>query len=192
VRRRWRVVALGILALRASTGGLTAQVSPAPIRLTAFAVNMSSFATGANGPVIVQIDRWSSAAERDRFRSALLEKKPESLLRAVQKNPRVGFVRLPTSLGLDLRYAEAHPLEDGGQRLVILADRPVGSLEARNQPKTLDYPFTLIQIQLDRGGRGDGQLSVATKITFDSQSNSIVIENYSTEPVRLQNVQVSR
>jgi hypothetical protein len=110
----------------------------------------------------------------------------------VQNSPRVGFVRLPTSLGWDLRYAQAEPLEDGGQRIVILTDRPIETVEARNQPRTIDYPFTLIQIQLDRSGRGDGRMSVATKITFDPQSSTVVLENYSTEPVRLQNVQVNR
>ncbi|HVH25467.1 MAG TPA: hypothetical protein VM818_01865 [Vicinamibacterales bacterium] len=192
MRTRWHTIVIGILALSGSPSTLLAQAAPAPLRLTAFAVNMSNIATGANSQVIIQIDRWSSAADRDRLKAVFLEKGPERLLDAVQNSPRVGFVRLPTSLGWDLRYAQADPLEDGGQRIVILTDRPIGSLEARNQPRTRDYPFTLIQIQLDRGGRGDGRMSVATKFTYDVQSNSVVLENYSTEPVRLQNVQVNR
>jgi hypothetical protein len=192
MRRRWHTIAIGLLALCTSANGSSAQISPAPLRLTAFAVNMSNIATGTNSQVIVQIDRWSSSAERDRLRAAFLEKGPDRLLDAVQDSPRVGFVRLPTSLGWDLRYAQADPLEDGGQRIVILTDRPIGVFEARNQPRTRDYPFTLMQIDLDKSGRGNGRMSVATKIIYDVQSNSVVLENYSTEPVRLQNVQVSR
>ncbi len=35
-----------------------------------------------------------------------------------------------------------------------------------------------------------GKMAVATKISFDKKKNQIEIENYSSEPVRLQNVKV--
>jgi hypothetical protein len=58
--------------------------------------------------------------------------------------------------------------------------------EAANQPRTIDYPFTLIQLQLNKNDEGVGKASIATKIT--KTDNYIELENFSSEPVRLNNV----
>src|SRR3954465_7222017 len=39
-------------------------------------------------------------------------------------------------------------------------------------------------------GEGEGKMAVATQLQFDNKKNTIVFENYSTEPVRLQQVKV--
>ncbi len=161
-----------------------------PFRLRAFAVNMSTVATGANSSVDIQIDRWSTTAEREKLKAVFLEKGPQRLLDALQDTRRVGFIRLPATVGHDLRYAQADPMEDGGQRIVIVTDRPISFQEASNRPRSFDYPFTLIQIHLDKQGQGEGRMSVATMITHNPKTNSVVLENYGSEPVRLNSVRV--
>ena len=79
---------------------------------------------------------------------------------------------------------------EGGRRIVIATDRYIGFNEARNQPRTIDYPFTLFEIRVDKAGEGQGKMAVATKISFDKKKNAIELENYSSEPVRLNNVKV--
>jgi hypothetical protein len=37
---------------------------------------------------------------------------------------------------------------------------------------------------------GEGQVAFATKIDFDKEKNVMVLENYASEPVRLNNVKV--
>ena len=37
-------------------------------------------------------------------------------------------------------------------------------------------------------GTGEGKMSIATKITIDKKRETIVLENYGTQPVRLNNV----
>ena len=82
------------------------------------------------------------------------------------------------------------PLEDGGRRIVLATDRYIGFGEARSQPRSIDYPITLMEIRVDKEGNGMGKMSVATKISFDKKKNQIELENYASEPVRLQNVKV--
>jgi hypothetical protein len=53
-----------------------------------------------------------------------------------------------------------------------------------------DYPFTFVDIRLNKDGEGEGKMAVATQLQFDKKKNTIVFENYSTEPVRLQQVKV--
>ena len=73
---------------------------------------------------------------------------------------------------------------------MIATDRYIGFAEARNQPRTIDYPFTLFEIRVNKAGEGEGKMAVATKISFDKKKNAIELENYSSEPVRLNNVKV--
>jgi hypothetical protein len=91
-------------------------------------------------------------------------------------------------LGTDIRYAMSFPGDDGGRRIVIITPRVIGFREAANQPRTYDYPFTLFEMRFDRSGKGEGRMAYATQIMFDKKKNQIELENYSSEPVRLQNL----
>ena len=167
------------------------------LEISAFAINMSNIATGANARVDITIDSWSTAEEREHLITTMLEKGSGALLKALQKAPVKGRFRIPTarppdphhlSLGLDIRYARQVPLPDGGKRIVLAMDRYIGFAEARNQPRSVDYPFTLLQIHIDGTGKGEGKMAVATKISFDKDKKQIELENYASEPVRLNNL----
>ena len=167
-----------------------------PVRMRAFGVNMSNNLTGANGIVEITLDKWSTAAERTK----LLETVPkgqDALLRALQKESVKGRIRLPNfpgkdpqnyRLGWNLRYAWHEPLPEGGERIVIATDRYMSFWEVSNQPRTVDYPFLLIQIHLNKEGKGEGKLAAFTQITFDKKKNVMEIENYGSEPVRLNEI----
>lgn len=174
---------------------------PLPLRLSAFAVNMSTVATGTTAVMDIRITRWSTPEERERLITTAVEKNQDALLRALQKMPRHGKISIPgwtgpdphnARLGWDLRYALATPGEDGGHRIAIATDRYIGMWEARNQPRTVDYPFTLIEIRLDGNGRGVGKMAVATKIQFDKKKKQMVLENYASEPVRLNEIKIEK
>jgi hypothetical protein len=62
-------------------------------------------------------------------------------------------------LGWTLHYAWNVPDGDGGQRIVLATDRYVSMWEAQNNPRTMDYPFTLVEIRLDKSGEGVGKAS---------------------------------
>ena len=187
-------IAAAALTLVAASAPAQAQE---PLEIDAFAINMSNIATGANARVDIRINSWSTAEERERLIVTMLEKGSNALLKELQKAPVKGRFRIPTakppdphhlSLGLDIRYAWQVPLPDGGKRIVLAMDRYIGFAEARNQPRSIDYPFTLLQIQIDKNGKGEGKMAVATKIKFDKEKKVIELENYATEPVRLNNL----
>jgi hypothetical protein len=176
-----------------------AQPSGEKLEISAFAVNMSNIGTGSNAVVAITVNQWSTDAERERLINTMLTKGSDALLRELQKAPVKGRFRVPgqrqpdphhLALGLDIRYARQTPLPEGGRRIVLAMDRYIGMREARNQPRSIDYPFTLIEIRVDKDGKGEGKMSVATKINFDKKKNVIELENYASEPVRLNNVEV--
>jgi hypothetical protein len=157
-----------------------------PEKFTAFAVNMSNVGTGATATVDITINRWSTDAERDRLMGIFKEKGPDALLESLREVPPVGTIRTPDSLAYDLRFARELPGEDGGRQIILATDRPIGFWEAANRPRTIDYPFTVIELRLDKDNRGSGKLSIATKLTL--RNNVLVLENYASQPVMLNNV----
>lgn len=168
------------------------------VTVNGWALNMSNIATGANQSIRINIDRWSNPSQRQHLISTFLEKKQDGLLRELEKQPELGRFNFPgymgpdpnntMRLGTDIRYAMNFPGEDGGRRVVIITPRVIGFREAANQPRTYDYPFTLFEMRFDRAGKGEGKMAYATQIMFDKKKNSIELENYSSEPVRLNNL----
>lgn len=175
------------------------QTSGEKLEITAFAVNMSNIGTGSNAQVQIYVDKWSTPEERELLITTMVEKGPKDLLNTLQKQSVKGRFQIPSlrgsdphnlRLGLQLRYAWEAPLPEGGRRIVLAADRYIGMAEAQQQPRTIDYPFTLFEIRVNKDGKGEGKLAYATKIRFDKEKKVLELENYSSEPVRLQNVEV--
>ena len=95
-------------------------------------------------------------------------------------------------LGWDLHYASETPTDDGGKDIVIATDRPIRFWESANLTRTLRYPFTIIEIHLDKDGKGEGRMSVATKLSMSKDGKTLELENYSTQPVILEKVAEQR
>jgi hypothetical protein len=166
----------------------TAQTTGTPERFTAFAVDLGVPGRSSAGPVEIAVERWSTDAERDRLLKALVEKGPDKLLDTLQDLPRVGYIRTPNSIGYDLHFARKHPGADGGEEISLATDRYITFWEAANRPRTIDYPFTLIELHISPDGTGEGKMSLATKVEYDKKNNTIVLENYKSQPVLLNNV----
>jgi hypothetical protein len=169
------------------------------LEISAFAVNMSNIGTGRNAVVDIQVNSWSTEAEREKLITTMIEKGPKALLSELQKMPVRGRWRIPghmgpdphqLALGHDIHYSRQVPRPDGGRQIVLATDRYIGFVEARNQPRSIDYPFTLMEIHVNKDGEGEGKMAVATKITFDKDKKTIELENYSSEPVRLNAIKV--
>jgi hypothetical protein len=101
---------------------------------------------------------------------------------------RNGYIRTSNSLGWDLKYARENILEDGTRQIVILTDKPVSFAAAARQARTLDYPFTIIEMRFPKGKtEGEGKMAVGTMISIKNQR--LELENYGQEPVRLTSIQ---
>jgi len=180
------------VALGAAGTHAAAQTSGSPERFTAMAVNMSNVGRTGATTVDIVVNRWSTDKERDRLLSVLMEKGPDKLLDTLRDMPRVGYFRTPNSIGYDLHYARRTPLPDGGERVVIATDRRIGFWEAANQPRSIDYPFTMIELHINADGEGECKISLATKIMADKESKTVVLEDYANQPVLLQSVKRER
>jgi hypothetical protein len=180
----WLAVLLASLAI-APASGLKAQTLDVPLHFSAVAQDLDR---GLSTPLRITIDRWSTDTVRDSLVKTLMTKGANDLLDALQHAPRVGSIRTMTSLAWDLHFARQTPGEDGGISIVLGTDRPISFSEQWNGSRTLDYPFTVIELHVNKDGEGEGTLSFATKVIPDPKNNTVVLENWGTQRIRLTQV----
>jgi hypothetical protein len=189
VQRRPFLAVVVSCAVAGAAAAAQAQTNGQPERFTAMAVNMNA---GRSGIVEIGVDRWSSDADRDKLLNIVMTQGPEKLLDALQDMPRMGYLRTPDSIGVDIHFARRLRGEDGGERVVLVTDRRIGFWEAANRPRSIDYPFTVIELRLNNDGEGEGKISIATKIIADQENKIITLENYDAQPVMLTQVRRER
>ena len=184
------IIRIGKLALAMSAA---AMVFAAPVlaqnvkeSFTGFAINMDGAVK--SGTVDFHIDRWSTDAERDKLLSLIPEenKSPQKLVDALQDMPSVGGIRTPQTLSWTLRYARQFKLPEGGRRIVVVTDRPIGFREARNSSRSMDYPFSILEIRLNANDEGEGKIFGGSKVYVEK--NELVVENWGTQPTRFNNI----
>jgi hypothetical protein len=203
VNSPWIIVGAVVAAITVAAGLPARAQSTTPsatdkVVINGWALNMSNTMTGANQTIRINIDGWSNTTQRQHLIDTFLEKKQDGLLRELEKQPEVGRFNFPgymgpdpdniMRLGTDIRYAMNFPGQDGGRRIVIITPRVIGFKETVNQPRRSDYPFTLFEMRFDKAGKGEGKMAYMTQILFNKKTNSIELENYSSEPVRLNNL----
>jgi hypothetical protein len=161
---------------------------------TGTTVNLSP---GAGENISIHILRWSSDADRDRLAAAFKEKGDAGLQSALEAAQTLGIVWTGESLGYSLRYAHRVALPDGGERIIIATERRLGAWSRGNQWKAAgqqaapDYPFTVVELRLNRRGLGEGKMSLAAKVTFEQDAKAIALENYGAAPILIKDVKRS-
>jgi hypothetical protein len=178
---------LGVLAFTVSGHAAPANRET----FNAFAVDLgSSGRRSSTSHVKVTVDRWSTEEERRRLVSVFTESGEDAFLKELATMKPVGRISTPDSLGYDLRYAHQIPLASGGRRILIATDRPMTYWERANHPRSADYPFTVVEMRLDASGKGQGKMTLATRV--NAFGDVIELENYDLSPVHLTNIQASR
>lgn len=190
-----RYCACVALALTLLVGAAAAQ-QQSPTQQGSRPVRFTAAAVSAGGPrsvsgatrVEITINRWSTPAETEKLITTLKDKGAEALLDALRDMEPVGTIQTPGSLGYRLRYAHQEPMEDGGRRIFLATDRPISQWEAANQPRSIDYPFTYIELRMNSRGEGEGKLAIATQVGISAGGKVVELVNYASQPVQLNEV----
>lgn len=153
---------------------------------SAILTNISNVGATGLTPVDIKITRWTGPEANERLLSILRDQGQDAFLRALQDEKTVGWIATPTSLRYDFYYAIQTPLEGGGRRIMLITDRPMQIWERLGGSPTRDYPFTVIELRLDKDGNGQGTLAQLVQLRL--VGNILGIENWATAPMRLNEV----
>ena len=137
-------------------------------------------------PLTIRITRWTSDADHERMMELLRSKGQDAFLRALTDQDAVGSIATPVSLKYDFFYAREEPLAEGGRKIFMITDRPMDIYERLNSTRSRDYPFTVIEMTLDKEGRGQGTLAQLVQLRL--LGNFLGIENLATSPMKLADI----
>ncbi len=153
----------------------------------------ASLGTGATGVVDITLYRFSTDQEREMLLTTLQEFGEDRLLDALQKiRPPVGYMRTPNTLGYDLYFARRHDNPDGSYRVVLATNRRVAFGEVATSTRSMQYQFNVIELHLDKDGKGEGKMVPMAKVSWDAKAQKLEIENYNALPVDLINVKAQK
>lgn len=172
-----------LLAAFAAAAG--AQTTAQKEEFTAFGVNLNR---GRAGVVDIVIDKWSPDGDREALLKVFADKGQDELLKELLKRPRLGYIRLPNTMGHDIHYAVQQPLPEGGRRIIVVTDRPIGFAEARNDSRSMDYPFTMVEFRFNANGVGEGKMSTGTQIQKSKDGTHLELEMWGNTPTQLTEV----
>lgn len=169
-------------AIRAGQDPGTPSAAPPPEEFTAIAANISN--VGATGlvPVTIRVERWTPSEEQEKLLSALRDKGQDEFLKELTRVKAVGWIATPTSLRYDFFYAHQQPT-DTGRRIMMITDRPMQFAERMSAAPSRDYPFSVIELHLNKDNRGTGTLAQLVQLRL--VGNFLGIENLATAPIKL-------
>jgi hypothetical protein len=186
-----------MLAAASAAGAQTAAAAPPKAQTPAastqpkfdtFTATTTGLASGSGEALKINVFKWASDEDRGKLVATLGEKGDKALGEAVATAPSVGYVWTSESLGYPIRYAAMMMLPNGGERVIVLTDRRLGTWSGapwKSANDGNDYPYTLIELRLSRSGSGDGKMSLAGKVGVDQTAKTIALENYESAPVLL-------
>jgi hypothetical protein len=180
-----------MLGFLAGFSVLPAGAEELPLRFNAVAVNMSNVGPRTQQRLDIVINRLSTDEERAKLMEALKShsrRGDRELADTLFSKDSVGTIREVQRLAYDLRYARVFPMEGGGMQVIAATDRPLAFAETWRSSRTLDYNVSLLILEVDAEGQGEGQLMLGAEFQWDEEKNQVVITNFASEPVRLTSV----
>lgn len=153
---------------------------------SAVLTNISNVGRAGLTPVTIRITRWTPDDENVRLLETLRTDGQDAFLRALVGVKPVGSIGTPTSLSYNFFYAKASPTDGGGRRIMLITDRPMQIWERIQGAPSRDYPFTVVELRLDKDGSGSGTVAQLAQLRLSG--DVLGIENLASAPMKLNEV----
>ncbi len=134
----------------------------------------------------LQLDEFSTDEEVQKLATTLTEEGSRALQREMHALD-LGWLRIDGSVAVPVAVARSIDVE-GGRIVRVLIDRPISFFEVWNRPRIADYPMTILEIQVDEEGRGQGTLIAAAQLEINEEGSLEVESLGGWQSFRLRNV----
>lgn len=101
-------------------------------------------------------------------------------------NEKCGTIQIGTGLSRDLNAVWVTQTAEG-RKISAIAERWMGFGELRRGARSVDYPFTYIELYVEEDGDVEGELFPAARVRSKG-ANTIEVENFGIYPARLVNI----
>lgn len=135
------------------------------------------------------IDNYTPDDEVLAFTNILKDDGQNGLWRKLDKQRR-GTIQIGNNLSRDLNAVWITQTEEG-RKISALAERWLGFAELRRGARSLDYPFTYVELWVEDDGDVEGSLFPAARVRSKGD-RTLEIENFGIYPARLTNLKQTR
>ena len=174
---------LSLLSFFVVSGAARAEALPPTGLYTAELVNLEpGFPRFTTVPVRLWIDSWTPADRAQGLVDLLRGQGATAFADALWRH-EIGRLQIDGRLGLPI--AAAFPIHEAGRdRLVLILNRPIAPWEFWRFARSLDYRFTVLELDLGADGQGSGSMVGAAKLHVDKDSK-LVVTSLGNLPLRL-------
>jgi hypothetical protein len=133
-------------------------------------------------PFVLEIDRFASAADARRLTGVLAARGPLGLRDDFWRS-NAGYL----SIGGGLGYPVAAAFEQdtpSGRTIRVFLDRPLGFFETQYYSRSYRYPFTVVELNVDKNGNGEGRFILAANLQSRG-AETLEVESLGVMPFRL-------
>ena len=135
------------------------------------------------------IERYTPDERVQNLLDVLKRDGQDGLLKAVGKEKR-GVMQIGSGLSRDINEVWITPTEEG-RKIMALSERWLGFGELRRGARSVDYPFTYIELYIEDDGKVEGSLIPAARVKF-KRDKTIEVENFGIYPAQLTNLKRRR
>jgi hypothetical protein len=159
-----------------------------PEQFLATAVGQAGMFAGKTVPLNIYITDYTSDQEVEELAATLKAKGSVALLATLQKMKEKGKVSTTGRAGWGVPIVRQRFTETG-RRIVMFADRPISFYEAGASPRSNNYQFGMLVLDVNDQGEGVGLFYGACKVKF-TKNDRLEVEHFSQAPAQLAGVKV--
>jgi len=157
------------------------QSKPQNYAITVFGTAGVAAGKSVTGSVIVE--DYSSDAEVKELAGILKDKGQDALASAMSKLKGKGRIALTGTVGNQAEVVRQKP-GPKGRRIILVSDRQMSLPELWNSGRSTNYKFSIVILDVDADGKGDGLVYYAVKLKFN-KSGELELEHYGQAPGRI-------
>jgi hypothetical protein len=132
---------------------------------------------GTTVPVDIIINRYNTNEEISQYATLLAGSGGTAALRSALEKQDVGQFAPVGKVGTPL--AVARKIVNGDKTEIrVVTLRIMSFTELRNGGRSVDYPYTMLDLVVDKDGKGTGTAIPAAKISFNKKKNVYEIESF--------------
>ncbi len=183
------VLAMVSAMATAIVAGAAIQRDPAGQRPEQFTGSLVNIERGARSsrPFVLSVDHYATDGEVQRMTGILAAKGPYSLRDELWKE-QVGYLSIGGGIGFPVGAVLSQDTPDG-RTIRVFLNRRLSNFEVQNYTRSSKYPFTVVELHLDRNGKGNGVLVGAAQMRLSG--DTLTVKSLGNLPVRLLAVRAS-
>jgi hypothetical protein len=196
MKQRWMMG--GVLVVALTLTAIPAAAKDKNKTLESYNANAIVQTGGGASMAEINIYRWSTDEERGELLEAIKKATADprtnsrEIAKALRGQKKAGYAFMAGKQGYPLRYARSFDMGGGKRQIILATDRPVSFQEVYQQTQLGDFDVTLVVLNLDENGKGEGLLSLGTEVKWNDQAGKIEITNVTSQPIKLGDVRPAK